>query len=169
MKKILSLALSSTCLFASAQSTDNMKLVDSSSSFNTLTTPITRGMLLKTTNLHFYEITDKVNQKPTPAQPVIKVYQDGKKYKISIQGIDKLLACKKVQDVIESKIDGYFKGWDGTTTFALMNGQKWKQDEPTGTVFANLYQPNVLIYLGSDGYRMKVDGLNEDPILVKKQ
>ncbi|MEA3425770.1 MAG: hypothetical protein U9R46_05955, partial [Bacteroidota bacterium] len=119
-------------------------------------------------NYHFYEINDKVNQKFSNAQPQLMVYQDGRKFKIKIEGVEKLLTCNKIQEVIESNIDGDFKGWDGNSSFRLVNQQEWKQDSPTSTVFANLYRPAVIIYLTSEGYKMKIEGLNEDPILVKK-
>jgi hypothetical protein len=93
---------------------------------------------LKTSTFHYYEINDKINQKLGVAQPQLVVYQDGKKYKIKIQGIDKLLVCNKVQDVIESNIDGDFKGWDGNTSFKLVNQEEWKQDAPTSSIFVNL-------------------------------
>lgn len=151
-----------------AQVTDNMKLVDSTTSFSRFSGTISRGSLLKTASFHYYEINDKINQKFAGTQLAIKVYQDGKKYKIKIEGIEKILACNKIQEVIESNIDGDFKGWDGNTSFKLANQQEWKQDNPTGTIFVNLFRPAVLIYLSSEGYKMKIEGVNEDPILVKK-
>lgn len=169
MKKLFSaLFVFVICQFAQAQITETMKLIDSTTPFKPITGAITRGSLIKTSNFHYYEINDKVNQKFNNAQPRLMVYQDGKKFKIKIEGIEKLLTCNKVQEVIESNIDGDFKGWDGTTNFKLVNQQIWKQDNPTSTVFANMYRPAVLVYLSSEGYKLKIEGLNEDPILVKK-
>lgn len=169
MKKLFSsILLLVICLCAQAQITETMKLIDSTTPFKPINGAITRGSLIKTSNFHYYEINDKVNQKFNNGQPALKVYQDGKKFKIKIEGIEKLLTCNKVQEVIESNIEGDFKGWDGTTSFKLVNQQVWKQDNPTSTVFANLYRPAVLIYLSSEGYKLKIEGLNEDPILVKK-
>jgi hypothetical protein len=169
MKKLFSaLFVFVICQFAQAQITETMKLIDSTTPFKPITGAITRGSLIKTSNFHYYEINDKVNQKFNNAQPRLMVYQDGKKFKIKIEGIEKLLTCNKVQEVIESNIDGDFKGWDGTTSFKLVNQQIWKQDNPTSTVFANMYRPAVLVYLSSEGYKLKIEGLNEDPILVKK-
>lgn len=169
MKKIMVLsALLTIVLTTNAQTTDNLKMVDSATTFGRFTGAVIRGTLLKTSTFHYYEINDKINQKLGVAQPQLVVYQDGKKYKIKIQGIDKLLACNKIQDVIESNIDGDFKGWDGNTSFKLVNQEEWKQDAPTSSIFVNLYRPAVLIYLTSEGYKLKIDGVNEDPILVKK-
>lgn len=151
-----------------AQITSNMKLVDSTTSFKPLITTLTRGGLIKTANFHFYELNDKINQKSLYPNPEILVYQEGKKYKMKIQGIEKLIAVNKLQEVVESNIDGNFKGYDGTTSFRLVNQDVWKQDYPTGTVFTNLFRPAVTIYLSSEGYKMIIEGVAEDPILVKK-
>jgi len=170
MKKKISfcIVLLATMLTADAQTAGNLKVIDSTTSFDRITETITRGAVIKTSTLHFYEINDKISQKLFIAQPQVVVYQDGKKYRIKIEGIDKLLTCNKIQEVIESNIDGYFKGWDGNTTFTLINQQEWIQDNPTRTIFANLYRPAVLIYLTAEGYKMKIAGVEEDPILVKK-
>lgn len=58
-----------------------MKLADSTSSFSKITEPLSKGSLLKTSNFHFYEITDKVSQKLMNMQPQIMVYQDDKNKK----------------------------------------------------------------------------------------
>ena len=164
---IVALSLLFSVQFLAAQ--DNGKLDDSTTLFGRFTGVVSKGTVIKTSSNRFYEITEKINQKVNLNQAAeIKVYKDGKKYKISIQGIEKVMACNKLQEVIESNIDGDFKGWDGNTTFELVNKQKWQQDAPTPTIFANLYRPAVTIYLTSEGYKMKIAGLNEDPILVKK-
>jgi hypothetical protein len=169
MKKILLLCF---ILFGSlaleAQITANMKLVDSTTSFKPLIATLTRGGLIKTATFHFYELNDKINQKSLYPNPEILVYQEGKKYKMKIQGIEKLIAVNKLQEVIESNIDGNFKGYDGNTSFRLVNQDVWKQDYPTGTIFTNLFRPAVTIYLSSEGYKMIIEGVVEDPILVKK-
>jgi hypothetical protein len=169
MKKILLLSfIVCGTLALEAQVTSNMKLVDSTTSFKSLTGMLTRGGLIKTANFHFYELNDKINQKSLYANPEILVYQEGKKYKMKIQGIEKLIAVNKLQEVIESNIDGNFKGYDGNTSFRLVNQDVWKQDYPTGTIFTNLFRPTVTIYLSSEGYKMIIEGVAEDPILVKK-
>ncbi len=169
MKKILLLGfvLIGTGVL-NAQITANMKLVDSTTSFKPLIPTLTRGGLIKTANFHFYELNDKINQKSLYPNPEILVYQEGKKYKMKIQGIEKLIVVNKLQEVVESNIDGNFKGYDGTTSFRLVNQDVWKQDYPTGTVFTNLFRPAVTIYLSSEGYKMIIEGVAEDPILVKK-
>ena len=141
---------------------------DSTTIFSKMIGVLKRGTVLKTSNNHFYEINDKIEQKVRLDQSIIKVYKEGKKYTISIAGIDRLLYCRKLEDVIESNIDGDFSGWDGNTIFNLTNTQKWQQDSPTGTIFVNLFKPAVMIYRTPEGFKMKIAGVDEDPIIVKK-
>ena len=69
-------------------------------------------------------------------------------------------------DVIESQIEGEFKGWEGDTIFKLTNGQIWQQ-----TLYAYhyhyAYRPKVTIIKTDAGYRMKVDGISQT-IYVKR-
>ncbi|MFC6231626.1 copper amine oxidase N-terminal domain-containing protein [Paenibacillus allorhizosphaerae] len=68
--------------------------------------------------------------------------------------------------VIESRIDGDFNGWDGTTIFKLQNGQIWQQDDYKIRVAIKL-SPKVIIYKSGTRYKMKVDGI-DDEIYVKR-
>jgi hypothetical protein len=152
-----------------AQTNANLVLKDSTTLSSTFSGKLSRGTLLKTANNHYYEISENIKQQAVLSQSsIVKVYKDGKKLKIEIQGIDQMLTCNKVDDVIESNIDGDFRGYDGNTTFKLTNQQQWKQDITTSPVMSNLYRPAVLIYRTPEGYKMKITGLNEDPILVRK-
>jgi len=69
-------------------------------------------------------------------------------------------------DVIESRIDGTFEGWDGDTIFKLINGQIWQQAEYAYT-YHYAYRPEVLIYRSGSGYKMKVEGVSRE-IRVKR-
>ena len=104
-KQLLFSLLIASSLFVKAQVTESMKLVDSTTLFSRFSGTLTRGALLKTSNFHYYEINDKVNQKLANQQPQVLVYQDGKKFRIKIEGVEKLLTCNKIQEVIESNID----------------------------------------------------------------
>ena len=161
--------LSLICIQFNLAAQDPQKPIDSTSLFSKFFGTIKRGTVIKTSNNHFYEINDKIEQKVFLNQSEIKVFKEGKKYKISIAGIERLLYCNKLGDVIESNIAGNFSGWDGNTVFRLMNSQVWQQDGPTGTIFVNLFNPAVLIYSTSEGYKMKIEGVNEEPILVRKK
>jgi len=134
---------------------------------NTVFSP---GYLLKTRSKNFYEITGKkkyVNKVPSPQ---VKVYQAKKrKYELLIQGIEEPISAVKVSDVIESNIDGDFSGWDGTTSFKLLNGDVWVQDEIKTLFSKSIFRPVVYIYPSSDGtYKMKIAGIDET-LQVKKK
>ena len=63
-------------------------------------------------------------------------------------------------DVIESKVNGTFNGWDGETVVKLMNGQIWKQSA-YHYEYHYAYMPKVLIYKSDTRYKMLVDGTDE--------
>ncbi len=68
--------------------------------------------------------------------------------------------------VIESQIDGDFKGWEGETIYKLLNGQIWQQAS-YHYHYHYAYSPKVLIYPSEGGYKMKVEGDNDEPIAVR--
>lgn len=67
------------------------------------------------------------------------------------------IPVKRLYDVIESKIDGSFEGWDGEKTYKLANGQVWQQAEYKYQ-YKYSYRPDVIIYKISGKYIMAVDG-----------
>jgi hypothetical protein len=71
--------------------------------------------------------------------------------------------------VIETRIDGEFKGWEGETIFKMMNGQIWQQSS-FAYMYHYAYSPEVIIYKTSAGFVMKVDGVNEtiNVVIVNK-
>jgi len=62
-------------------------------------------------------------------------------------------------EIIESRIDGEFSGWEGDTIFKLMNGQVWQQVDGRYKYKYN-YAPKVLIFKTGGGYEMQVDGVD---------
>ncbi|UZD21195.1 hypothetical protein [Algoriphagus halophytocola] len=62
--------------------------------------------------------------------------------------------------VIETRIDGEFEGWEGETIFKMMNGQIWQQSSYS-YMYHYAYSPEVIIYKTSSGFVMKVDGVDE--------
>jgi len=62
--------------------------------------------------------------------------------------------------VIETRIDGEFEGWEGETIFKMMNGQIWQQSS-YAYMYHYAYSPEVIIYKTSSGYVLKVDGVDE--------
>ena len=70
------------------------------------------------------------------------------------------LAGDSSPDVIESRIEGEFEGWDGDTIFKLENGQIWQQSSYAYT-YHYAYRPEVLIYKTNGRYKMKVEGVDK--------
>lgn len=69
-------------------------------------------------------------------------------------------------DIVESRIEGTFTGWDGDTIFKLENGQIWQQSSYAYT-YHYAYRPEVLIYKTDSRYKMKVEDVDET-IYVKR-
>ena len=69
--------------------------------------------------------------------------------------------------VIQSRIDGEFKGWEGDTIYKLMNGQIWQQSS-YHYHYHYAYSPEVIIYESGGSYKMKVDGDDDEPISVRR-
>jgi|SRR5665647_827197 len=128
------------------------------------------GFILRTRSKNYYKISGKKKYANKVANSEIKVYREKKrKYLLVIQGIEDPISASKLQDVIESNIDGDFRGWDGTTSFKLMNGDVWVQDEIKTLFSSAIFRPVVFIYQDSDGtYKMKVAGV-EETVQVKKK
>lgn len=78
-------------------------------------------------------------------------------YKMKVDGINKEVLVEKLENLIESKIDGEFNGWDGNTTVKLTNGERWKQSAYKYS-YSYAYNPNVIIYQLNNRFKMKVDG-----------
>lgn len=63
-------------------------------------------------------------------------------------------------DVIESRIDGNFEGFDDGKVFKLINGQVWQQDEYKYS-YSYKYRPSVTIVKSGYSYKMLVEGMKE--------
>jgi hypothetical protein len=61
--------------------------------------------------------------------------------------------------IIESNIDGEFKGWEGQTIIRLTNGQVWQQNDLQ--LYLHLaIMPKVMIISTTSGYKAKVEGVS---------
>jgi hypothetical protein len=127
---------------------------------------ITKGYLFKTSGGSFYEIIERTRQRVRERNPDVTIYKSGNDYKLVIEGFDEPVICRKIKDVIESTIEGEFKGWEGSTIFKLTNGQIWQQSEYS-YMYHYAYRPSVTIYESKDGVKMKVEDVDE-VISVKK-
>ena len=72
----------------------------------------------------------------------------------------------RLSQIVESRVDGTFNGWDGDTIVVLVNGQVWQQSEYHYD-YDYAYRPEVLVYRSGSGYKMWVLGTDE-PVGVKQ-
>ena len=80
-----------------------------------------------------------------------------------LRGIEegkKEAAPSRYAQVVESRIDGTFKGWRRDTIVVLVNGQVWQQSEYHFEL-SILLRPEVLVYRSGTGYKMWVFGTDE--------
>ena len=64
-------------------------------------------------------------------------------------------------EVMETKIDGNFEGWDGETIFKMMNGTIWQQASYDYT-YHYAYMPDVIIYRKGGAQYMKVEDVDDE-------
>jgi len=92
-------------------------------------------------------------------RPNLRITEIDHTYLMEVDGVGSI-KVRRVDDFIESHIEGAFNGWDGKTFFQLANGQIWQQ-----SVYAyhyqHAYRPEVLIYLSKGEWKLKVDGVHE--------
>lgn len=62
-------------------------------------------------------------------------------------------------NLIESRVDGSFNGFEGETIIKLRNGQIWQQTEYYYR-YRYSYSPNVIIYKENGRFKMKIDGID---------
>lgn len=62
-------------------------------------------------------------------------------------------------NVIESRIDGDFNGWEGETIVKLQDGSIWQQSSYTYS-YSYAYCPNVILFSDGGLIKMKVEGNN---------
>lgn len=88
------------------------------------------------------------------------------KYTLEIASAVTANAAPQPKDgVIETQIDGTFTGWTGETVWKMTNGQIWQQ-AAYAYHYHYAYRPKVLIYRSNGGWKMKVDG-EDDEVSVK--
>lgn len=97
------------------------------------------------------------------SHPEVLLTEESGKYILTVAN-HSIPVCR-VAEVIECRITGEFKGWDGKSRYKLDNGQVWEQISYK-CEYKYAYNPEVLIYSTSEGYKMKVEGLEAEVRLV---
>ncbi|TPQ27337.1 hypothetical protein [Methylomonas koyamae] len=98
--------------------------------------------------------------------PRVNVLRANGRFYLQVEGQNQIVAIRQISDVIESQINGEFKGWEGETVYELTNGQVWKQ-RTYNYEYTYAYMPEVLIYSSGGGYKMQVEGTSADVQQIK--
>lgn len=88
-------------------------------------------------------------------RPAVTITEENGTYYLSVA--NEKIEIIQLYDVIESKIDGSFRGWDGESIYKLRNGQTWVQSTYKYE-YKYAYSPVATIYKGSSGNIMQVAG-----------
>ena len=87
--------------------------------------------------------------------PAAMITEESGRHTLIVAG--ESIPVRRVSNVVESRIDGEFRGWEGDTEYTLQNGQVWRQSTYQ---YTNRYafMPEVLVYPAEGGYIMLVAG-----------
>lgn len=92
-------------------------------------------------------------------RPDVVITEESNQYILTVA--NHLIPVRRVSEVIETSIVGAFKGWSGSSTYQLANGQTWQQSTYKYE-YVYAYNPEVIIYDAGYGYKMKVEGTEAD-------
>lgn len=90
--------------------------------------------------------------------PEVLILERGGRFYIQVVGQAEIVPVREASNVIESKINGEFNGWEGETKYELTNGQVWKQAD-SKYKYKYAYMPSAVIYETTSGMIMEVEGL----------
>ena len=90
-------------------------------------------------------------------RPEAKILRKNGRFYIQVNEQSEIVPVREIHGVIESKINGEFKGWEGETTYELTNGQVWQQSSHTYK-YKYAHMPKALIYDPGGGHIMMVKG-----------
>lgn len=96
--------------------------------------------------------------------PNATITKENGKFILTVAG--KSIPIRKITDVVESRIDGEFKGWDGKSIYKLQNGQVWQQ-QTYKYEYKYAHIPEAIVYETGSGYKMCVEGTVADVRRIK--
>ncbi|PKQ61195.1 hypothetical protein [Labilibaculum manganireducens] len=124
-----------------------------------------------------YKLNDIMNPKLQDAIGVDLLSEEQKDYLLFFcdsmfkkgyyKGYAEAAKTSQSPDVIETRINGEFTGWEGETVVKLINGEIWLQQDYQ-IDYKYLFSPEILIYKSSSGvFKMKIEGV-EKSVIVKR-
>lgn len=101
--------------------------------------------------------------------PQVIIYSSYGSYKMHVVGdSDEDVTVALITNVIDSRINGEFTGWEGQTSYELSNGQIWEQTD-FHYHYHYAYSPEVIIYRSvSGGIKMHVAGDDDQDVSVSR-
>jgi hypothetical protein len=88
--------------------------------------------------------------------PEALILRKSGRFFIQVDRQPEIVPVRQITDVVESKIGGEFKGWEGETEYRLTNGQVWKQSAYKYE-YKYAYMPDVVIFDPGSGPVMQVE------------
>ena len=89
--------------------------------------------------------------------PQVEILRGNGRLFLRVDGNSEIVPIRQIHSVIESKINGAFKGWEGETSYELVNGQIWKQSRYKYK-YKYAYMPKAIIFDPGGGHVMRVAG-----------
>ena len=97
--------------------------------------------------------------------PEATITEESGRHILSVAGNS--IPVRRANNVIESRIDGEFQGWEGETVYNLVNGQVWQQSTYK-CQYKYAYMPQVIIYQAGSGYKILVAGTTANVRRINK-
>ena len=85
---------------------------------------------------------------------------------IRVDDRSEIVAVRQITDVTESAIKGEFKGWEGNTSYELVNGQVWRQSTYKYE-YKYAHMPDVTVYESGGAHLMLVEGTTAEVRRIK--
>lgn len=89
--------------------------------------------------------------------PRVSILKKGSRLFLKVNETAQVVPVRQIFGLVESQIDGDFRGWEGDTRYQLTNGQVWEQIEYKYE-YKYSYMPTAYVYEGSAGAIMQVQG-----------
>ncbi|RTR40151.1 hypothetical protein EKG38_05370 [Shewanella canadensis] len=98
--------------------------------------------------------------------PRVNILQGNGRLYIQVDGQNEIVPIRQIDGVIKSRVNGEFKGWEGDTSYELVNGQVWQQSHYKYE-YKYAHRPEVLIYDPGGCQVMQVAGTSAKVRRVK--
>jgi hypothetical protein len=122
--------------------------------------------LFKLTNGQFWLQAEYKYKYQYQYRPKVVIRKSARGYEMEVEGMEEAVGVRQV-NVIESRIEGEFKGWSGDTTFQLRNGQVWQQS-PLAYWYHYAYRPKVIVYESGGGPTLQLADDDSHAIKVRR-